>query len=87
MIGKGAFGKVYLTKCTEIADRAFATKVIRKDMLAEKQHVVESILIECQVLFEANHPFIVNMEYFFETDSHLYFVMPLVEGGSLKRLM
>ena len=48
---------------------------------------MSSILIECQVLHQANHPFICHMDYFYQTARRLFFVMPMVQGGELKRLI
>ena len=50
-------------------------------------HVVDSIMIESQILFEADHPNICNMSYFFESEQRLYFAMPMIQGGEMKRLI
>ena len=34
-------------------------------------------------MFECDHPFLVGMEYLFQNDLRLYFVMPFVRGGEL----
>lgn len=61
MIGKGAHGKVFLT---EYKGNQFALKIIRKDLLIEKQRVPHT-LNEKRILSELNHPFITKMKYCF----------------------
>ena len=49
--------------------------------------MIENHLLEESVLFEAKHPFICSMEYSFQTDNYLYFVMPYLDGGDLNKLL
>lgn len=37
-------------------------------------------------MFECDHPFLVGMEYLFQNDLRLYFVMPFVRGGELYKV-
>jgi serine/threonine protein kinase len=37
-------------------------------------------------MFECDHPFLVGMEYLFQNDMRLYFVMPFVRGGELYKV-
>jgi len=37
-------------------------------------------------MFEADHPFLVGMDYLFQSESRLYFVMPFVQGGELYKI-
>lgn len=64
----------------------YAIKVIRKDVLIEYDQV-ESTLVEKDVLFSANHPFLVGMDFLFQSDTRLYFVMPFVNGGELYKVL
>jgi len=40
-------------------------------------------LLEKKILLEADHPFLVGMEYVFQTDQKIFFVMKFVRGGEL----
>ena len=53
----------------------FAMKALRKDLLLEKQ-LVEATIQEKTVLKEAsNHPFLVGINYIFQNELRIYFVM------------
>ena len=34
-------------------------------------------------MVEIEHPFICGMDYFFQTQERLYFIMPYIKGGEL----
>jgi serine/threonine protein kinase len=38
-------------------------------------------------MIEVDHPFLINMDYVFQNDYRLYFVMPFVRGGELYKVM
>lgn len=81
VLGKGTFGKVYLTELNEDGT-LYAIKAIRKDVLIETEQV-ESTKLERDILLECDHPFLWGMDYVFQNDLRLYFVMPFVRGGEL----
>jgi serum/glucocorticoid-regulated kinase 2 len=47
---------------------------------------VTSTLLEKEIMFECEHPFLVGMEYLFQNDMRLYFVMPFIRGGELYKI-
>jgi serum/glucocorticoid-regulated kinase 2 len=59
-------------------------KTIRKDLLLEKT-LIEHCLLEKEVLMNTDHPFMVNMEYVFQTENRIFFIMKFVRGGELYR--
>lgn len=62
-IGKGTFGKVYLVHCAK--DHSFyAMKSIRKDMIIDHDSIA-NLKLEKQILLQANHKFIVGMDFIF----------------------
>ena len=81
VLGKGTFGKVYLTELNEDGS-LYAIKAIRKDVLIETEQV-ESTKLERDILLECDHPFLWGMDYVFQNDLRLYFVMPFIRGGEL----
>ena len=37
-------------------------------------------------MFEADHPFLCGMDFLFQSDTRLYFVMPFINGGELYKI-
>ena len=59
-------------------------KTIRKDLLLEKT-LIESCLLEKEVLMNAEHPFTINLEWVYQTDTRIFFIMQFMRGGELYR--
>ena len=83
-IGSGSFGRVFLAVLARTGEK-FAMKAIRKDKLL-KTKTIENTRLEMNVLMQINHPFLCSLNYVFQSPLRLYFVMPLIAGGSLKRV-
>lgn len=82
VVGKGAFGKVYQVRKRGSSDEIYAMKVISKHKIIEKNHG-EYIKSEGEILMKVDHPFIVKLNYSFQTKYRLYFVLDFVNGGQL----
>jgi len=85
MIGKGSFGKVYLIERFDTPSEVFAMKSIEKTRIIE-EGLIQSASLESEILKETSHPFLINMEYVFQTDNKIMFVMPFAIGGELNEL-
>lgn len=83
MIGKGTFGKVFLVEHNKNG-KLYAMKCIRKDIIIENEQM-ENIQLEKDILYTIDHPFLVNMEYVFQNEYRIYFLMHFVKGGELFR--
>lgn len=81
ILGKGTFGKVYLTQLKPTG-QMYAIKTMRKDVLIETDQI-DATKLERDILLNCNHQFLVGMDYVFQNDLRLYFVMPFVKGGEL----
>ena len=81
VIGKGAYGKVILVekKDTKVL---YAMKVLKKAEII-KRNQVEHTMTERRILENVNHPMIVKMDYAFQSDSKLFFVLEYCPGGEL----
>lgn len=66
VIGKGSFGKVFLVQKVQDGE-VYAMKSLRKDVILDYDQI-ESTLLEKEILLKADHPFLVGMEYVFQTD-------------------
>lgn len=85
LLGRGTFGKVYLAELLTQGNKLYAIKAIRKDVLIEYKQV-ENTKLEKDILFSCDHPNLVGMDYLFQSDTRLYFVMPFIKGGELYKV-
>ena len=81
VLGKGTFGKVFLTQLKKNG-KLYAIKSIWKDVLLETDQI-ESTKLERDILLECQSPFLCGMDYVFQNELRLYFVMPFIRGGEL----
>uniref|UniRef100_A0A8D0GMH5 Serum/glucocorticoid regulated kinase 2 n=1 Tax=Sphenodon punctatus TaxID=8508 RepID=A0A8D0GMH5_SPHPU len=82
VIGKGSFGKVFLTK-RKPDGTFYAVKVLQKKSILKKKEQ-NHIMAERNVLLKnVKHPFLVGLLYSFQTSEKLYFVLDYVNGGEL----
>ena len=84
VVGRGTFGKVFLAEY-RVNGKVYAIKSIRKDILIQHDQI-ENTLLEKDIMFECDHPFLVGMDYLFQNDLRLYFVMPFIRGGELYKV-
>jgi len=59
-------------------------KSIRKDVVLENDSI-QSLSLEKEILYEIDHPFIVSMDYVFQNQFRIFFLMDFIEGGELFR--
>lgn len=83
-LGRGGMATVYLAKDKKHG-RDVALKVIRPDLALAVGP--ERFLREIEITAGLNHPHILPLLDSGDEDGLLYYVMPYVEGGSLRRLM
>jgi serine/threonine protein kinase len=81
LIGKGSFGKVFQVKKKDTG-KIFAMKVLRKDTIIERNQVAHT-KAERSILEKIQHPFIVNLNYAFQTPEKLYMILDFINGGEL----
>lgn len=81
VIGKGSFGKVLLAR-HKTEDKIYAVKVLSKKMILKRNEKAH-IMCERSVLVKNHHPFLVSLQYSFQSRDKLYFVMDYVNGGEL----
>lgn len=84
-LGTGSFGRVKLCKCKDTGEY-FAMKILKKKVVLEMRQE-NHIKWERKILSEFKHPFIVNLEAYFQDDFNLYLVLELVQGGEFFSLL
>jgi serine/threonine protein kinase len=83
-IGSGGMATVFLARDRK-HDRDVAVKVLRSDLAAAVG--AERFLREIRITARLNHPHILPLLDSGEADGLLYYVMPYVDGGSMRRLL
>ena len=85
LLGKGAFGEVFLTT-KKGTNQLFATKKIERE-LVEKDNIKKYLLNELQILRELNHPNIVKFIEVKKTKNHFYIIMEYCNGDDLEKTL
>lgn len=87
VLGKGGFAKVLLVKKVEGENQQrFAMKILKKsDLMANK--LLEATILEKNILQKTNHPFIVHLNYAFQTSHKIYLVMEYLPGGDFYQFL
>jgi hypothetical protein len=81
VLGQGAYGEVWLVQ-HRITQKMLAMKVLSKEQ-TKRDKAVENTKVERDILLKVRHPFVVQMQYAFQTAEKLFMVMDYVNGGDL----
>ncbi len=82
LLGRGGMATVYLADDRK-HQREVAVKVLRRDLAASLG--AERFLKEIQIVARLTHPHILALHDSGEAAGFLYYVMPYIDGGSLRR--
>ena len=82
-LGQGSFGEVYLVK-KKSSDDYYAMKVLDKEKI-EKQNIYRYTLTERNVLTTIKSPFVVKLNYAFQTSAKLFLLLDYCPGGDLSK--
>ncbi|BDA44938.1 Serine/threonine-protein kinase tricorner [Coccomyxa sp. Obi] len=85
LIGRGAFGEVWLCREHKTGKTVALKKLKKSEMLRRGQ--VDHVKAERNVLAEVDNPFIVRLYYSFQDDEFLYLVMEYLPGGDVMTLL
>ena len=81
LIGLGTYGKVFVaTKKSN--NKLYAVKILNKKQICIMK-LKKSIKTERILLEKLNHPFIMKLEYAFQSKKSLYLITPFMLGGEL----
>ena len=83
LLGQGSFGEVYLVQ-KKNSDDYYAMKVLDKCRIA-KQNIFKYVLTERNVLSVMHNPFIVKLNYAFQTSEKLFLLLDYCPGGDLSK--
>ena len=82
-LGKGSFGEVYLVQKINTKEK-FAMKVLRKERIMG-QNLLKYAIAERNVLSLSNHPFIVKLNFAFQTSTKLFLILEYCPNGDLAK--
>ncbi len=85
VLGRGSFGKVCLVQHSTTG-AIYAMKALKKDVLLNQEQV-ENTLQEKVILSSVKHPFLVSLDFCFQTVDRIYFIMCFMRGGELFELL
>ncbi|MCQ2815936.1 MAG: protein kinase [archaeon] len=83
LLGKGSFGEVYLVEKKDTKQK-YALKVLDKDLITN-QNITKYVMTERNVLSVSSHPFIVKLNYAFQTKYKLLLLLDYCPGGDLSK--
>ena len=81
LIGIGSYGKVYVAS-KNTNEKLYSIKVLNKEYI-DNQNIKKSINTERTLLANLDHPFIMKLNYAFQTKKSLYFLTQFMYGGEL----
>src|SRR5438046_6756448 len=84
-LGEGGMARVYRAHQDNL-DREVAVNVLPPSYATDR-NFVDRFNLEARLIARLSHPNIVTIHDFSEQDGHLYIVMQLVDGGTLKHLL
>jgi len=83
MLGKGAFGSVFLAARRTDLNEVFAVKRIKKELLRSKRHA-QALILEIEIMMKLrNNLNVVHFEDVYEDSNAVYMVMEYCSGGDL----
>ena len=82
LIGIGSYGKVYVASKNFNINKLYAIKILNKDKINNSIQK-KSINTERMLLAKLNHPFVMKLNYAFQTKKSLYFITQFMHGGEL----
>lgn len=85
MLGKGAFGSVWLVR-EKSTQKYFAMKQLCKDEMIRRGQV-EHCITEKEIMASSVSDWIIRLYYSFQDDLYLYLVMEFAIGGDLMGLL
>ncbi|EQC25987.1 AGC protein kinase, variant [Saprolegnia diclina VS20] len=81
VIGQGAFGKVIQVRYTPTGE-IYAMKIVSKEYLVKKNSI-SNMQTERDIMTKVNHPFLISLQFAFQTADNVFLVMQYVPGGEL----
>lgn len=79
VLGQGSYGKV-VQVIKKDTGQIYAMKIIKKSQVRAGSQALQR---ERDILMRVQHPFLLRLQYCFQTETRLYFIMNFLGGGDL----
>ncbi|KAI6652682.1 Serine /threonine protein kinase [Oopsacas minuta] len=85
VLGKGAFGKVFMIESSEYTEEIFALKIMHKELVFEYDAADCTMMEKLVLALEDKNkpPFLTKLKASFQDQDNLYMVMEFLPGGDL----
>ena len=81
-LGRGGYGMVHAAQKIDTG-KLYAVKCMDKRMI-KARHATRMIVNERDVLASVDHPFITGLQYAFQDEAEVFFVLDIMTGGDLE---
>uniref|UniRef100_A0A6B2L619 non-specific serine/threonine protein kinase n=1 Tax=Arcella intermedia TaxID=1963864 RepID=A0A6B2L619_9EUKA len=85
VLGRGGFGEVYLARKCDTAEILALKKMPKKHFLQHND--LSKLKRERDVMMQNNSPWLINLKYSFQSETHIYLAMEFIPGGDMKNLL
>lgn len=85
-LGQGSFGVVYKV-VHKTTNATYAMKILDKSNIVASNSLFRYTMTERNLLSYVKHPYIVSMQYAFQTPSHLVLVLEFASNGNMQNLL
>jgi len=85
-LGQGSFGVVYKV-VHKTTNATYAMKILDKSNICASNSLMRYTMTERNLLSYVKHPYIVSMQYAFQTPSHLVLVLEFCSNGNMQNLL
>ena len=83
LLGEGSFGKVFKERHKQ-SGHLYAMKSMQKQFLISNNQIKYAVT-EAEIMKGLEHPYVLRLDYTFQTPDHLHMVMELIDNGDLSQ--
>jgi serine/threonine protein kinase len=85
VLGRGGFGEVYLARKCDTAEILALKKMPKQNFLQHND--LSKLKRERDVMVQNNSPWLIDLKYSFQSETHIYLAMEFIPGGDMKNLL
>jgi serine/threonine protein kinase len=85
VLGRGGFGEVYLARKCDTAEILALKKMPKQNFLQHND--LTKLKREKDVMVQNTSPWLIDLKYSFQSETHIYLAMEFIPGGDMKNLL